>query len=47
VKRHREMARPDAAHAIAQVARALMEKAGYMDLVAVAPRRSSDSAYVM
>jgi len=47
VKRHREMARPDAAHAIAQVGRALMEKTGYMDLVAIPPRRSGDSAYVM
>lgn len=47
VKRHREMARPDAAHAIAQVARALMEKTGYMDLVALTPQRSGETAYVM
>lgn len=48
VKRQRELARPGAAHAIAQVARALMEKTGYMDLVAAAvPRRSGESAFVM
>ena len=47
VKKQREMARPDASHAVAQVARALMEKAEYMDLVAASPRRSSESAYVM
>jgi processive 1,2-diacylglycerol beta-glucosyltransferase len=47
VKRHREMARPDAAHAIAQVARAMLEKTGYMDLVSVTPGRPRDTAYVM
>ena len=47
VKRQRELARPDAAHAVAQVARALMEKTGYMDLVAAPPRGSRDTAYVM
>ncbi len=49
VQRQRELARPGAAHAIAQVARALMEKTGYMDLLAAAarPRRSSESAFVM
>jgi processive 1,2-diacylglycerol beta-glucosyltransferase len=48
VQRQRELARPDAAHAIAQVARALMEKTGYMDLVAAAvPRRSGETAFVM
>ena len=48
VQRQRELARPEAAHAIAQVARALMEKTGYMDLVAAAvPRRAGETAFVM
>jgi processive 1,2-diacylglycerol beta-glucosyltransferase len=47
VKQQRELARPDAAHAIAQVARALMEKIGYMDLVAAIPQTSAESAYLM
>jgi processive 1,2-diacylglycerol beta-glucosyltransferase len=47
VRRHREMARPGAAHAIAQVARALMEKTRYIDLVSLPPRRSAETAYVM
>jgi processive 1,2-diacylglycerol beta-glucosyltransferase len=48
VQRQRELARPDATHAIAQVARALMAKTGYIDLVAAAvPRPSGESAFVM
>lgn len=47
VKQQRELARPDAALAIAQVARALMETVGYMELVAAVPRPSAESAYVM
>jgi processive 1,2-diacylglycerol beta-glucosyltransferase len=48
VQRQRELARPEAAHAIAQVARALTEKTGYMDLVAAAvSRRSGESVFVM
>ena len=47
VKQQRELARPGAAHAIAQVARALMESLEYMDLVAAAPQPSTESVYVM
>lgn len=47
VKQQREMARPDAAHAIAQVSRALMEKTEYMDLVAASVRGATDPAYLM
>lgn len=43
----REWSRPDAAHAVAQVARALLEKASYMDLLATPPARSGESAYLM
>src|SRR5437016_1519367 len=39
VRRARELARPDAADAIAQVARALLEKATYIDLLAHPPVR--------
>jgi processive 1,2-diacylglycerol beta-glucosyltransferase len=46
-RRARELARPDAAHAIAQVARALLEKATYIDLLSTPPLRSSESAYLM
>jgi processive 1,2-diacylglycerol beta-glucosyltransferase len=46
-RRARQLARPDAAHAVAQVALALMEKATYIDLVATPPARPGDSAYVM
>jgi processive 1,2-diacylglycerol beta-glucosyltransferase len=42
-----ELARPDAVHAIAQVARALLEKASYMDLLAAPQTRPGDSAYLM
>ncbi|HEY6291821.1 MAG TPA: glycosyltransferase [Terriglobia bacterium] len=47
VKQQREMARPDAAHAIAQVSRALMEKTGYMDLVAASVEGVGEPAYLM
>ena len=46
-RRARELARPDAAHAVAQVARALLERASYIELLAYPPTRSDDSAYVM
>lgn len=46
-RRARELSRPDAAHAIAQVARALLEKATYIDLLATPPVRSGESAYLM
>jgi len=45
--RAREWSRPDAAHAIAQVALALLEKATYIDLLATPPPRSGESAYLM
>lgn len=43
----RECSRPDAAHAIAQVAVALLEKATYIELLATPPQRSGESAYLM
>ncbi len=46
-RRARELARPDAAHAIGQIARALLEKATYIDLLATPPARSGESAYLM
>ncbi len=46
-RRAREAARPDAAYAVAQVARALLEKATFMDLLAAPTTRTGDSAYVM
>jgi len=46
-RRAREMARPDAAYAVAQVARALLEKATFIDLLAAPSPRTGDSAYVM
>jgi len=46
-RRAREWSRPDAAHAIAQVALALLEKATYIDLLATPPQRSGESAYLM
>ncbi len=46
-KRAREWARPDAAHAIAQVAVALLEKASFIDLFATPAARSGESAYLM
>ncbi len=46
-RRGREMARPDAAYAIAQVAFALFETSTFMDLLAAPPPRPGDSAYLM
>ena len=47
VRRAKELARPDAALAVAQVARALLEKASYIDLLASPPARVADSLYLM
>ena len=47
IRRAREMARPDAAYAVAQVARALLEKATFIDLLAAPSPSTGDSAYVM
>lgn len=46
-RRMPDLARPDAAHAIAQVARALLETATLIDLLAAPPMRAGDSAYLM
>ncbi len=46
-QRARELARPDAAHAVAQVGRALLERATYIDLLGTTPVRSGESAYLM
>jgi processive 1,2-diacylglycerol beta-glucosyltransferase len=46
-RRQRDMSRPDAAHAIAQVSRALLEKATYIDLLATPPLHSGESTYLM
>ena len=46
-QRSREIARPDAAHSIAQVSRALLEKESYIELLASPPARSGESAYLM
>jgi len=46
-RRALERSRPDAAHAIAQVALALLEKASYIDLLATPPPHSGESAYLM
>jgi processive 1,2-diacylglycerol beta-glucosyltransferase len=46
-RRQRDMSRPDAAHAVAQVSRALLEKATYIDLLATPPSRSGESTYLM
>jgi len=45
--RARELSRPDATHAIAQVGRAMLEKGTYIDLLATPPMRSGESAYLM
>jgi processive 1,2-diacylglycerol beta-glucosyltransferase len=45
--RARDLARPDAAYAVAQVARALLESATYIDLLSSPPARSGESAYLM
>ncbi len=46
-RRARDLARPDAVHAIAQVARAMLEKGSYIDLLATPRPRSGESAYLM
>jgi processive 1,2-diacylglycerol beta-glucosyltransferase len=46
-RRARELARPEAARAIAQVCRAMLERATYTDWLAMVPPRSADSAYLM
>ncbi len=46
-QRARELARPDAAHAVAQVARALLDKETFIDLLAAPPSRAGESAYLM
>jgi processive 1,2-diacylglycerol beta-glucosyltransferase len=46
-RRAHEIARPDAAHAIAQVARALLEAATYIDFLAAPPAHPGESAYLM
>jgi processive 1,2-diacylglycerol beta-glucosyltransferase len=46
-RRQRDMSRPDAAHAIAQVGQALLEKSTYIDLLATPPARSGESTYLM
>ncbi len=46
-RRAPDLARPDAAHAIAQVARALLETSTYIDLLTAPPKRAGDSAYLM
>ncbi len=45
--RGKDMARPDAAYSVAQVARALLEKATYIDLLATPLPVSGESAYLM
>jgi processive 1,2-diacylglycerol beta-glucosyltransferase len=46
-RRQRDMSRPDAAHAVAQVGQALLEKGTYIDLLATPPPRSSESSFLM
>ncbi len=46
-RRAREVARPDASHAIAQISRAMLEKGSYIELLAAPPARSGESAYLM
>ena len=46
-RRAQELARPDAAHAVAQVARALLETSTLIDFLASPPARSGESAYLM
>lgn len=45
--RARELSRPEAAHGIAQVGKAMLEKATYIDLLAPPPLRSGESAFLM
>lgn len=46
-RRARDVARPDAAYTVAQVSRALLEKATYIDLLAAPAPKTGDSAYLM
>ena len=46
-RRQRDMSRPGAAHAVAQIGRALIERGTYIDLLASTPARSAESAYLM
>jgi processive 1,2-diacylglycerol beta-glucosyltransferase len=46
-RRQKDISRPDAAHAIAQVSQALLEKSTYIDLLATPPSRSGESTYLM
>ena len=46
-RRQRDLSRPDAARAIAQVGRALLEKSTYINLLATPPSRSGESTYLM
>jgi len=46
-RRARDLARPDATHAIAHVGRAMLEKGTYIDLLAAPSPRSGESAYLM
>jgi processive 1,2-diacylglycerol beta-glucosyltransferase len=46
-RRQRDLSRPDAAHAVAQVGQALLEKSTYIDLLAARPARSGESTYLM
>lgn len=46
-RRMRELSRPDAAQAVAQVGKALLEKASYIDLLAPPPPRTVESAFLM
>jgi processive 1,2-diacylglycerol beta-glucosyltransferase len=43
----RELSRPGASHSIAQVAKAMLEKATYIDLLAPSPLGSGQSAFLM
>jgi processive 1,2-diacylglycerol beta-glucosyltransferase len=46
-RRQKDMSRPDAAYAVAQVGQALLEKSTYIDLLATRPARSGESTYLM
>lgn len=46
-RRMRDLARSDSAYAVAQLARALLEKTTYIDLLATPPARAGESAYLM
>jgi processive 1,2-diacylglycerol beta-glucosyltransferase len=46
-RRQKDLSRPDAALAIAQVGAALLEKSTYIDLLAAPPSRSGESTYLM